>query len=709
MIRGKRIHFVIAVSVLGMILNCNQGLHAEVKRHSINKIVDPPSIDGRLNDPCWQGIVPLSGFVQHDPHNGAAASEETLVWMAYDHKNIYFAFHLKDSEPGKIWAELTPRNGYEKNDTITVYLDTYNDQRTRVSFTVNPKGVQKNSHETIWKSAAAIQKDGWVAEIAIPFKSLRFSTAAIQTWAVNFERYIHRTNEIDHWSIVKRDIPFLLQMGKIEGLSSIKPSANLELFPYFGYRSSRQTNGYSEKNDKLAYGLDLKYGIASNLTLDITASPDFSQVESDPFIYQLSPYELFFQENRPFFNEGSQYFSVAVEHNYYGPSTQMFYSRRISSPHLATKVTGKAGAYSFGFLGAIQDEADGPDSFYTVARVQKDVFTNSQIGIYYAGMEREGDYNRNLSVDYNFNFKDVYSIRGQHLFSFNQNQNEGDNGMHTIQAFYQPDTSWQWSAGFRRIEPQVNIRTGYTGQTDHQRLSGDIGYAWRYNQGFLKRWSLMLMAGLDYDSSGNSVGRDVMIGSWLTFQEQFSAEVMLGVSRSKNQVVGVDGQLDWHPELFDKWDLVLELDWERGGFFKEIELAAVIAKKCLYDDSFSRVSPGMETRIESQVTLRPLGNLEWSAELGWTRQVLEIGKNTVFDGATYSSTIHYQLDRNLFLLARLLGETQNNQYNADLVAGYHFGAGNVVQLAYKKSSRNEIGQKTQAHSITLKLSYLLRL
>ena len=148
------------------------------KRLDVRCIVTPPPrIDGLIDDACWQAVAPVSGFYQYDPVNGAKASEETFVWAAFDQDHLYFAFLMKDSRPDKIWAELTPRNEWDENDAIELILDAYNDKRTSITFAVNPRGVQKNSVETIWKSEAVVRPDGWSAEMAIPFKSLRFSAA----------------------------------------------------------------------------------------------------------------------------------------------------------------------------------------------------------------------------------------------------------------------------------------------------------------------------------------------------------------------------------------------------------------------------------------------------------------------------------------------------------------------------------------------------
>jgi hypothetical protein len=681
------------------------------KKYAIQRINEPPRIDGRIDEQCWKKIEPVSGFYQFNPQNGVPASEETQIWMAYDQNNIYFACYMKDRQPEKIWAELTPRNAYENNDSISVILDTYHDQRTSISFTVNPKGIQKNTVETIWRCQALQFADGWSAEIAIPFKSLRFSTEKSQVWGVNFERYIPHLNETDYWTRVERDKPFLLQMGEIQGLADIRSGRNMEFFPYIGFRSSRQKDGENKKDDKLAYGLDFKYGITSNLILDLTASPDFSHVESDPFIYQLSPYETYFMENRPFFSEGSQYFQAAGEYSYgpWGPSYSMFYSRRIDNPRAAAKVTGKTNGWSFGALGAIQDENTGPDSYFTVARVQKDIFNNSQIGFYYTGFERSGDYNRNIAVDYSFNFKDVYFVRGQNLFSLNQGQPNKHNAMHFFQFQCPTDTGWQWDLEFRRVEENVRLRTGYASQTDFQKTYLELGYAWRYQKGTLQRWSLIPMVTLNHDTTGNAVGQNYGLGSWINFFNQLMLEFKVNTGRSKYQVFGGQEKLLWTADYIPSSELVAEMRWFQGGLLKEISLMAASSHKGIYDNEFTTVAAGAETYINGELTLRPRSNLELSGEIGWTRQVLDRDNVTVFDGMTYATGLHYQLSRNFFLTARLLGETRDDQYSADILAGYFFGAGNVIQLAYKKSTRNEIGQKIDAHSITLKISYLLRI
>ncbi|OGD28993.1 MAG: hypothetical protein A2V57_04725 [Candidatus Aminicenantes bacterium RBG_19FT_COMBO_65_30] len=676
------------------------------KRQTVSCIVTaPPKIDGLVDDACWQGVEPVSGFFQYDPINGAKASEETLVWAAFDQDYLYFAFLMKDSQPDKIWAELTPRNEFENNDSITLILDAYNDKRTSITFSLNPKGIQKNSVETIWKSEAAMRPDGWSAEMAIPFKSLRFSARKLEVWGVNFERYIHRLNETDYWTDVDRDLPKLQQSGELCGLTGLRPGYNLEFFPYAGVRTSKWED---ETDTKAAVGLDAKWGIKPNLYLDVTASPDFSEVESDPFIYQLSPYENYLEENRPFFTEGSRYFSLSTGDEYHGGGISLFYSRRVRNPKIAAKISGKTGGFGFGILGALNKE-DAGDSFFGVFRVQKDIFKNSQVGVYYAGIHDGADRNQNVAVDFNFNFKDFYYIQGMSALTFNEGVAGARNGIHQIQFQREPDAGLQIMSGFQRIEDNVDIRTGYIDQVDVQSFDLMAGYAWRYNKGLFKRFSFDVGGELRQDSHGNATGEGMEVMFFSDLFNRIEVHGGFDLGRSKYQVLDVADELVWTPDYIKTYGGNLDFSWERGGFLKEISVEGGWDKRGVYNEEFTAVVPGTQTSVEGQLVLRPRSNLEWSIEGDWIRQTIDGTGAEAFNGLAYETALHYQLTRSLFLNTRFLGETRENQYSLDFLVGYYFGAGNIVQLSFKKSERNELLGRVGGYSITLKVSYLLRI
>jgi len=675
------------------------------KTLTISRVETPPRIDGLIDDECWRGREPVSGFFQYDPVNGSKASEETLVWAAYDQNYVYFAFLMKDAQPDKIWAELTPRNEFDNNDSITLILDAYNDNRTSITFSLNPKGIQKNSVETIWISEAAMRPDGWSAEMAIPFKSLRFSAHENQVWGVNFERYIHRLNETDYWTDVDRDLPKLQQSGELRGLSGVRPGYNLEFFPYAGYRYSEWAG---EKNDKFAVGLDVKWGIKPNLYLDVTASPDFSEVESDPFLFQLSPYENYLRENRPFFTEGSRYFNLSSGNEYHGGGVSLFYSRRIGNPKFAAKVSGKTGGFGFGIMGALNKD-EGGDSFFGVFRVQKDIFKNSQVGVYYAGIHDGADRNQNVALDYNFNFGDFYYIRGMSAFTFNEGAPSARNGIHQLRFQREPDAGLQVMSGFQRVEDNVDIRTGYIDQVDIQSFDLMAGYAWRYNKGLVKRFSFDLGGMARQDSHGNATGNSMNV---FVMSELFNLIEVHGgfeFGRSKYQVLDDTDELAWTADYIQTYGGSIDFGWERGGFLKEVSVEGGWEKRGVYNEEFTAVAPGSQTSVEGQLVLRPRSNLEWSVEGGWIRQTIDGTGAESFNGLAYQTALHYQLTRSLFLNTRFLGETRENQYSLDFLFGYYFGAGNIVQLSFKKSERNELLGRVGGYSITLKVSYLLRI
>jgi hypothetical protein len=459
----------------------------------------------------------------------------------------------------------------------------------------------------------------------------------------------------------------------------------------------------------VAAGLDIKYGILPNLYLDMTASPDFSEVESDPFIYQLSPYENYFRENRPFFSEGSRYFELATEDaDFWGDDLSLFYSRRISNPKIAAKVSGKTGGYSFGVLGAVNDEEDG-DALFSVVRIQKDIFRNSQIGIYYAGVNESEDYNWNFAIDYNFNFRDIYYLRGMSAFSYNQGVPNSNNGMHIIHFERDADAGVQLAMNFQRIEENVDIRTGFVNQSDIQMTELSTGYAWRFNQGQLKRISLDVDGNLKHDSHGHLTGNSLGFMYWTEFLAKFSIHGRIELGRSKYQLFDEDEELFWTKDFINTYGGDIDFHWERGGFLKEVSLEGGWEKRGIYNEDFTRVETGSQLRTEFEVTLRPFSNFEWSVSGDWTKQSMDRTGETVFDGMTYATALHFQVTRSLFLSTRLFGETREDQYSLDFLVGYYFGAGNIIQLSYKKSERNEGLLREGGHSITLKVSYLLRI
>lgn len=315
------------------------------------RVSRPPPMDGRLDDPNWALATPVTDLRQSDPHEGAVVSESTAVRILYDDDALYIGVRLFDHEPPKIARHLGRRDSFTQSDDFRVLIDSYHDHRTAYRFDVTPLGVKgdiqfgddgnfaDDSWDPVWEAATSIDSLGWIAEYRIPFSQLRFSRSKEQVWGIRFVRTILRKNEFAMFPFIgKTESGFVSRFGHLLGLHDIPAPKRLELLPYSSARGTYQHAGPAgDPFDKAsAYagnaGLDLKYGVTSNLTLDGTINPDFGQVEIDPAFVNLTAFEQFLPERRPFFVEGADIFNFGGGTGgflSFGNAPQFFYSRRI--------------------------------------------------------------------------------------------------------------------------------------------------------------------------------------------------------------------------------------------------------------------------------------------------------------------------------------------------------------------------------------------
>ncbi|HEX9703695.1 MAG TPA: DUF5916 domain-containing protein [Gemmatimonadales bacterium] len=308
-------------------------------------------LDARLTEPFWLQAHQVRDFAQRDPNEGAAPTESTVVFLAYDDEAMYVAARLYDRAPDSIVARLGRRDVYTSSDLFTVYLDPYHDRRSGFFFGINAASAlydgvlynddwDDNTWDGVWEGKASIDEQGWVVEMRIPYSQLRFRRADAQVWGVNFRREIARKNEILFYAPRPKNASgFVSRFADLVGIDRITPPRRLELLPYVNTRASYTDAAVGNPfNDGSRYtpavGVDLRAGIGSNLTLNATVNPDFGQVEVDPAVVNLSDVETFFQEKRPFFVEGSSIFEFGFggASNYWGfnwSGPSMFYTRRM--------------------------------------------------------------------------------------------------------------------------------------------------------------------------------------------------------------------------------------------------------------------------------------------------------------------------------------------------------------------------------------------
>ncbi|HLG20860.1 MAG TPA: DUF5916 domain-containing protein [Bdellovibrionota bacterium] len=367
-------------------------------------------IDGKLDENSWKEAPVYTGFTQMLPFLGQPATERTEFRVLYDDVNLYFGIILFDREPDKIVKRAMSHDSVRTfdDDFVTVNIDPQHDHRTGYSFTANPRGAQVDGKginngnlfitewDTVWSAGAQIREDGWVAEFKIPFTSLDYDAAGNKEFGLNVTRQIARKSELSVWAPLYRPFPprgtdlETADFGHLAGVEfSPKPWRHLSLLPYFssGFRENlTDTDSVIPAHTRdvvLKPGIDLKYPIERTAISQLTVNTDFSQVDVDNQQINLSRFDLFFPEKRPFFLEGSQFFEFGVPQ-----SAQLFFSRKIGLqdgrevPILAGgRSYGKINRSEYGFLNIqTEDTSQVPDRNFTVARFKQDIFARSEMG-----------------------------------------------------------------------------------------------------------------------------------------------------------------------------------------------------------------------------------------------------------------------------------------------------------------------------------------
>jgi hypothetical protein len=370
-----------------------------------------PTVDGRLDDEAWLRAVPAADFSQFAPNPGMAGSERTEARILYDVDAIYIGMRMYDRSPEEIRAQFVRRDDHEAvSDWAHVYLDSHYDRRTAFHFATTPTGTRVDilhiedskedvAWDAVWDVETTIDSEGWTAEFRIPLSQLRFGTTdADMTWGVNFMRQIARRSESAHWAEIPPESGRLVSLfGDLDGLTGLEAPGRLEIVPYSVARLSREAvvdpdSPFEEENDVWGtMGIDVKYGLTSNLTLTATVNPDFGQVDADPSRVNLGTNENRYPEKRPFFLEGAEIFNFRMP-----PEGAALYSRRIGRPPQlrapppvdgfvanpdaarilgAMKLSGKtASGWSIGILNAVTNREEarvaGPDGSLTDSPVE---------------------------------------------------------------------------------------------------------------------------------------------------------------------------------------------------------------------------------------------------------------------------------------------------------------------------------------------------
>jgi len=486
-----------------------------------------PELDGRLDDSAWAAAPALSGFWQKEPREGAPATERTEVRFLYDDHALYVGARMWSSDPARIQAPVSRRDVNDAAEFIAVSLDTYHDRRTAYTFGVTAAGTRADLYhprdsddgdtqfDPVWEARVARDSAGWTAEMRIPLSQLRFNPGDAQAWGLNVRRWIPQKEEDDYWIVVPKSVSaWASRFGELDGIAGVRPGRRAELSPYLatGASFSQGVDAadpfHSAREETVRAGADLKLGLGPNLTLDATVNPDFGQVEADPAEVNLSAFETFFSEKRPFFIEGSDLLS--------GGGAGYFYSRRIgAAPHAivvgdyvdvpsnttilgAAKLTGRLpGGLSVGVLAAATarerartfDAESGafgrvevePPTGYGVVRLRQELGkTGSTAGVILTGVHRGIDGGSPLAarldrdalagaVDWDLRLGGgAYEVTGAAGFSHVAGDSLAILRLQRSSARYlqRPD------ADYVTYDPSRTALSGYTASLAAQKISG---------------------------------------------------------------------------------------------------------------------------------------------------------------------------------------------------------------------------------------------
>ena len=467
------------------------------------------SVDGRMDEAHWGQAAILTAFTQYEPNEGVAASQETEVRVLVDSDAIYFGILAREDEPGGIRATLGERDSFTRSDDyVRLVLDTFDDQRRAYVFSVNPLGVQHdgiwneggssgrrggfgppidNNPDFLWESDAELTDEGYRIEVRIPFKSLRFPEVSVQDWGLQVTRRIQRNGYESSWAPITQDAANrLTQSGKLTGLQELDPGMFLEINPVltgnrFGERDE-DTDVFGHDAARGAFGLNATYGLTSNLTLDATYNPDFSQVEADAGQISVNErFAIFFPEKRPFFLEGTEIF---------GMPKQLVYTRTVANPIGGAKLTGKVGSLQMGYIGAVDEglEDDAPTTLVNLMRVRKDVGASSTVGAVYTDRTVDSEqFNRVLGADARFVLGGRYTLTLMGAASRTADPEVATTqGGELLNArFERSGRSFSFNVEFEDTDSAFDAQSGFFRRVGDTQLQGRSEWNWYGQQGAL--------------------------------------------------------------------------------------------------------------------------------------------------------------------------------------------------------------------------------
>jgi len=655
-----------------------------------------PVIDGKLDDPVWSQATRFDRFITFKPDFGKPTSEKTVILVAYDRKQIYFAFDCQDSEPSKIKAAVAKRDDIGGDDWIGVVLDTFGDKQNGYLFEVNPLGIQVDgkinsdgngdgSFDTLWESKGVIDDHGYTAEITIPFKSLRYPFKKKLVMGLLISRFIGRKSEQTSFPEFNPEGGAILAQSQLIELSDVKFERPVEFIPALTYdQGSAHSQGDMRSTGKNTdFSLTGKLGITSDMTLDATYNPDFSQVEADAGQVDVNlRYSIYYSEKRPFFLEGMENFAfaTAMEQN---SVYAIAYTRTIADPLLGVKLTGRIGnqnvfsgifsldEYPGDLAAEAGDEAlSGRNAAFTILRYKRQMSQDSFIGAFFTDRSFAGEYNRVAGFDGRWRLSNTSFLEYSLFASFSRDReaSQGNQGHQLGLRYNFSNRNWYVDLGFFDLSNDFRVDTGYVTRTGITQLPMCFIYSFYPKSKFFQKidafwWSYHL---LDKHSDLFETYNHLVLRLNMPRQSSFRFDAILGNEVYADQRFSLSG---WR---IRGWTQIFKQLYLEGGYRP--------SNRIYYDPEAPFQGRGVTADL--YLMYQPFDKLNTSLGISYEDFYRSADGEKIYDATIFRSRTTFQLNRYLFFRAIIEYNTYWKRINADFLASFTYIPGTVIYLGY---------------------------
>lgn len=690
----------------------------------------PPIIDGNLNDQLWKNSFSVSGFKTFVPDFGKNGTESTIAYAAYDSENLYFAFRCFDKEPGKIKSSISNRDNIRPDDWVCINLDSFYDQQSLYAFYVNPLGIQMDSRfasgqedvsaDFVWYSGGQKLSDGYSVEISIPLKSIRYSEGNPVTMSIFFERYISRFSEHDSYPELDpaKGFAFLTQMTPLV-YYDLKHYILFELLPAFTYNQKYNLNAGQLERDvnKGEISLTTKYGITSDLILDGTYNPDFSQIEADAGQVDVNlRYQLYYPEKRPFFLEGNEIYNIAAtQSSEIDPLISLVHTRTIVNPLTGIKLSGKVSsnntiAFMFAMdrLPSDMTALSGDYSYIPILRYKRTLSDDSYIGGVFTDKEIKNSYDRVIGIDGMLRLTEASTLEWNAFYSSsNSNLLQEIQEGHTLGLVYNYDSrNLYYSFTGKEISENFNAETGYLTRTGIFALTGLVRPKIYPESSFIQRIDLETFSAQTQDKPSSM---------WETYNYVSAQAFFLGSWNFRLKY-------SYSTEVFES------KKFKTGGF--QIIFGSQFTKRLAVSLSYKRVNSiyysqnpyqGKSNRLSVIMLYNLSENFESYSTFTFSDFYRDSDSQLIYEYPIFRERLTYQLNKYLFFRGIVEYNKYKRQLLTDFLVSFTYIPGTVIHLGYgslyQKTEWNEFQNRyvdsnnylEAQRGFFFKMSYLWRI